>query len=66
MTYIDDEANVVLDVDTSSQSFWDRGNWSDRENPWEYTADLNAPFNREFYIIMNVAAGGTNGYFPEN
>jgi hypothetical protein len=26
---------------------------------------MNAPFNREFYIILNVAAGGTNTYFPD-
>lgn len=27
-------------------------------NPWDGES-LNAPFNREFYIIMNVAVGGT-------
>lgn len=65
MTYIDSEDNVVLDVDTSNKSFWDKGDWSNRDNPWAYESDLNAPFNQEFYLILNVAAGGTNGYFPD-
>ena len=64
-TYIDDESNIVLDVDTSSQSFWERGGWSGRDNPWAHETDLNAPFNQEFYLLMNVAVGGTNGYFPD-
>jgi hypothetical protein len=33
-------------------------------NPWE-GEDINAPFNKEFYIILNVAVGGTNSYFPD-
>ena len=24
-----------------------------------------APFDQEFYLIMNVAAGGTSGWFPD-
>ena len=25
-----------------------------------------APFDSEFYLIINVAVGGVNGYFPDN
>ncbi|THU77933.1 concanavalin A-like lectin/glucanase [Dendrothele bispora CBS 962.96] len=25
----------------------------------------NAPFDQDFYLIMNVAVGGTNGWFPD-
>ena len=25
----------------------------------------NAPFDQNFYLILNVAVGGTNGYFPD-
>ena len=25
-----------------------------------------APFDSEFYLILNVAVGGINGYFPDN
>lgn len=31
--------------------------WADRGN--------NAPFDSEFYLIMNLAVGGVAGYFPE-
>jgi hypothetical protein len=24
-----------------------------------------APFDQDFYLIMNVAVGGTNGWFPD-
>jgi len=65
MTYIDTPENVVLDVDTSTETFWKRGGWSNRDNPWVHESDINAPFNQEFYLILNVAAGGTNGYFPD-
>ncbi len=64
ITYIDNESNVVLDVDMSSQSFWDFGGFSGVDNPWKGEPN-NAPFNQDFYLIMNVAVGGTNGYFPD-
>jgi beta-glucanase (GH16 family) len=63
MTYLDTEDNVVLDVDTSSQSFWEKGGFK-IDNPWVGEPN-NAPFNRDFYLIMNVAVGGTNAYFPD-
>ena len=65
-TYIDDPSNVVLHVDTSTESFWDKGGFADegRDNPWRGEPN-NAPFNREFYLILNVAVGGTMGYFPD-
>lgn len=33
-------------------------------NPWADSLNNNAPFDQEFYLILNVAVGGTNGYFP--
>ena len=63
-TYIDDESNVVLDVDMSTESFWEKGGFSGVDNPWKGAAK-NAPFDQEFYLILNVAVGGTNGYFPD-
>ena len=65
-TYIDDPSNVVLDVDMSQQGFFEFGDFaSSYENPWRGD-DLNAPFNRDFYLIINLAVGGTAGYFPDN
>lgn len=34
-------------------------------DPWSYTDRLNTPFDQEFYLIMNVAVGGTNGWFQD-
>jgi len=27
--------------------------------------EKSAPFNQPYYLIFNVAVGGTNGYFPD-
>ena len=62
-TYFDSPDNVILDVDTKTQSFWEKGGF-EGDNPWKGEPN-NAPFNREFYLILNVAVGGTNGYFPD-
>jgi hypothetical protein len=34
------------------------------DNPWVQIGGFNAPFDQEFYLILNVAVGSTNGYFP--
>jgi hypothetical protein len=33
-------------------------------NPWGLSPNPNAPFDQSFYLILNVAVGGTSGYFP--
>ena len=65
-TYIDDETNVVLSVNTAEQSFWERGGFagSGRSNPWRGRGN-SAPFDRPFYIIINLAVGGLTGFFPD-
>ena len=64
-TYFDSDDNRVLEVDFTNQSMWDLGEFpSYFANPW-VGEENNAPFNREFYLIFNVACGGTNGYFPD-
>lgn len=62
-SYVD--GKVVLNVKID-QSFWQRGGWDKKnfDNPWRGRPD-NAPFDHPFYIILNVAVGGTNGYFPD-
>jgi len=65
-TYIDDPSNVVLDVPIGPDGFWQRGGWNQTSyiNPWE-GGGIDAPFDQRFYLILNVAAGGTSGYFPD-
>ncbi|KAI0746495.1 concanavalin A-like lectin/glucanase [Daedaleopsis nitida] len=37
------------------------------ENIWEKAGgSAAAPFDQEFYLILDVAAGGTSGWFPDN
>jgi len=64
-TYIDSESNKVLDL-SIDQSFFQRGGWSNAstDNPWKGQPN-NAPFDQKFYLIFNLAVGGTNGYFPD-
>lgn len=64
-TYFDDPSQKVLEVDFTQQSFWDRGTFpASFHNPW--VGENNAaPFNREFFIIMNLAVGGSGNYFPD-
>lgn len=64
-TYLDTQDNKILNVDFKEKGFFARGGWpTTMDNPW--TGEPNsAPFNRDFHLIFNVAAGGTNGYFPD-
>ncbi|XP_065094013.1 beta-1,3-glucan-binding protein-like [Ochlerotatus camptorhynchus] len=60
---VDDEQVLMAEG-----NFWERGNFEERApgtpNPW-VTGGKMAPFDEEFYILMNLAVGGTNGYFPD-
>ena len=54
--------NVTLD----KGGFWELGNFSEStHNPWA-SESIVAPFDQEFFIIMNLAVGGNNGCFHEN
>lgn len=33
-------------------------------DPWSQTGRPNSPFDQPFYLILNVAVGGTGGWFP--
>jgi hypothetical protein len=49
--------------------FWELGEFgADLPNPWEGNAQnpRMAPFDQEMYIILNLAVGGTNGFFPDD
>merc|ERR1712136_444635 len=65
--YLDDQE--VLKVDPGSDGFWSFGEFEAGnpgiDNPWENSDDYMTPFNQEFYILLNVAVDGTNGYFPD-
>ncbi|XP_044270616.1 beta-1,3-glucan-binding protein-like [Tribolium madens] len=47
--------------------FWEWGNFDSTglDNPWKHSKSKLAPFDQEFYIILNLACGGT-AYFPDD
>ncbi|KAG6889282.1 hypothetical protein C0992_005758 [Termitomyces sp. T32_za158] len=73
--YVDTRLHNMMPVLTlNKQSFWDRGDFPPvvqngtesiiLNNPW-VNGTTAAPFDQSFYLIMNVAVGGTNGWFPD-
>ncbi|KAL1717741.1 hypothetical protein EV715DRAFT_253572 [Schizophyllum commune] len=75
--YTDSRLNAMLEIRTRNdkESFWTRGDFPETaqngsaqvvvENPYEGSWP-NAPFDKPFYLIIDVAAGGTSGWFPDN
>ncbi|KAI0233727.1 hypothetical protein L0F63_002068, partial [Massospora cicadina] len=63
-TWADDE--LILNVEIN-EPFFKRANYTcDEFNPWESSPNLDAPFDQKYNLILNVAVGGVNGYFPDN
>ena len=71
-TYEGSPVHKVLSV-KFDEPFWTRGdfpsstaNGTQIVDPWSGATDRSAaPFDEEFYLILNVAVGGTNGYFED-
>jgi len=70
-TYIDTRLLQVL-YSSFTQPFWQRGqfplsssNGTRLQDPWSQTGNPATPFDQEFYLILNVAVGGTNGWFKD-
>ena len=69
-TYIDTRLLQVL-YTPFSVPLWQRGSFplSDSNgttitDPWIH-GGVNAPFDQEFFLILNVGVGGTNGWFQD-
>lgn len=69
-TYVDKRLQQVF-YHRFNKPFWEVGkflptyqNGSYIQNPWPAGSPI-APFDQEFYLILNVAVGGTNGFFPD-
>jgi beta-glucanase (GH16 family) len=70
--YIDSRLNEVLFISfQTKQNFWQRGEFDTMAdnpeflpNPWSQTDSKAAPFDQEFFLILNVAVGARNGWFP--
>lgn len=61
--FVDDDYVGIVEA---GNGFWERGGFasSGLPNPWA-GASVMAPFDQEFFIILNNAVGGT-AYFPDN
>jgi len=57
------DGNVILNVNNAPGGFWQKGGFTGN-NLWS-SGTKAAPFDKPFYFIMNVAVGGTNGFFPD-
>ncbi|XP_045198360.2 beta-1,3-glucan-binding protein-like [Mercenaria mercenaria] len=58
------DGKPVLTAATPPGGYFQKGHFSG-SNIWQNGGN-DAPFDREFYLQMNVAVGGTNGFFPDN
>ncbi|KAF8737453.1 hypothetical protein AX14_012841 [Amanita brunnescens Koide BX004] len=75
--YTDSRLNAMLNVRISGKgnSFWQRGGFPETaqngsgkvvvDNPWANSGP-SAPFDQAFYLIIDLAVGGTSGWFPDN
>lgn len=62
---VDDQ--LVNEIVPPNGGFWELGGFgknNGRENPWALGSKM-APFDEEFYVIINLAVGGL-GYFADN
>lgn len=70
-TYVDTKMFQVF-YNTFAKPFWKIGgfpyattNGTRLVDPWGQTGRLQSPFDQEFYLILNVAVGGENGWFKD-
>lgn len=72
-TTLDGRLRQVIFFDfTKNKNLWTYGefagssvNGSVPVDPWSSTGRANTPFDESFFLILNVAVGSTNGWFPD-
>lgn len=72
--YIDQRTTRVLNI-KFDEPFFSKGKFpaeffngtyfAQMPNPWAGHGNT-APYDQDFYLILNVAVGGTNGWFPDD
>ncbi|KAJ7254692.1 glycoside hydrolase family 16 protein [Mycena haematopus] len=72
--YVDTRVHTTLAISTKTQksSFWNRANFpsvgqnGSAEVPVvDPYSGVNSPFDKPFYLIIDLAVGGTSGWFPD-
>ncbi|KAF4334979.1 glycoside hydrolase family 16 [Fusarium beomiforme] len=72
-TWLDGRLRQIVFFDfTKNKNMWDYGKFAGitvnktvHRDTWSWTGRKNTPFDQPFYLILNVAVGGTNGWFPD-
>jgi len=71
-TYVNSRLMQVL-YTNFDQPLWKRGNFPVGDanttkiiDEWAETGRDQTPFDQEFYLVLNVAVGGTNGWFADS
>ncbi len=73
-TYINSRLLQALYINFD-EPMWQRGdfprvstspNYTNVDTVWGQTGRSNTPFDQPFYLILNLAVGGTNGWFQDN
>ncbi|KAK7737295.1 hypothetical protein SLS53_006598 [Cytospora paraplurivora] len=72
-TYVNNRLMQVLYTPfREKENMWRRGgfphanaNGTELRDPWGRTGRPNTPFDHEFYLVINLAVGGTNGWFKD-
>nr|CAD7204296.1 unnamed protein product [Timema douglasi] len=60
------DGEEIFSVYPSDSGFYGLGQLDGQENPWGGANNYKmAPFDQQFYIILNMAVGG-NDFFPDN
>ncbi|KAG2148914.1 glycoside hydrolase family 16 protein [Suillus clintonianus] len=72
--YVDTRLHYMLEL-SFNEPFFTRGDFPSvvengtqpivLQNPWVNGTNAT-PFDQPFYLILNLAVGGTNGWFPDN
>jgi len=70
-TYIDNRLNQVMYV-KFGEPFWQRGqfpladsNGTKFDDPWINSGRSWSPFDQDFYLVLSLGVGGTNGWFQD-
>ncbi|KAK2740536.1 hypothetical protein FQN57_006039 [Myotisia sp. PD_48] len=72
-TYINTPLHQVMYWDfRKDRTMWQQGDFDGITfndslvvDPWSQTGNPNTPFDQQFYLILNVAIGSRNGWFPD-
>lgn len=70
-SYVNSRLKQVMYVNFN-KPFWQKANFAFSSSngtryvdPWSQTGRDATPFDQDFYLILNVAVGGTNGWFQD-